>query len=561
MPSDEGTEPQGRLIVLNNGPKGGGYLRCPKCEHAEAAPKSARYGKKVQSRHRDPRTGETCPVEELFHPVALGHIFETDIRTISFSLAAPRGEEDETDSMGTQGRFFRTLSEALRISAVRLLDADSRDIAATYQTDGQRPTVVLYDQIAGGAGYVRRLCQEGRLSGSRLIEAAIRLLQCPRECASSCSACLNDYRNQVHWEQFDRSLALDWLQRLQFDEPDKEGVAPEYAKMWEDPSVEALRERLAGAEEILIVSPALLGSRDANKARTLTRFVRDLCERVDGREITILCASDLPVSVSSVQTGDMHALSRLARLEDEGRLKFARLDLAKFGSRPHPRVAAKLDGKTFALFSDEPDRPVLTDLLPGKIYLTENLTEEDEQEIRSVIGLSELVKGALGSILARTRKWDFEVGAVRNLSEPFHVLQNKTKEIVIRDPYLMAKPRNREKFVEFLKAIDDENMLPREIVVIWKIQRQRPDDRSPVESVPDQKRDLQSRLSKVGLNELVIIHKPQSDRRGTHFHDRRIEALVSSPDGEKTFRWDITSGIDNLMDTTKEASVFLTEVR
>lgn len=561
VPSDEGAEPQGRLIVLNNGPKGGGYLRCPRCEHAEAAPKSARFGKKVESRHRDPRTGENCPVDKLFHPVALGHIFETDIRTISFSLAAPRGEGIETDATGTQSRFFRTLSEVLKLSAATLLDAASRDIAAAYQTDGLRPTVVLYDQVAGGAGYVRRLCQEGRLSGGRLIETAVRILECPRNCASSCSACLNDYGNQRHWDQFDRKLALDWLQRLQNDEPNKEGVAPEYATVWEAPSLEALKERLAGAEEISIIAPALLGARDPGKTVAFSRFVRDLCERVDGRQITIFCASDLPVSVTNVQTDDIQVLSRLARLEDEGRLKFARLDLAKFGDLPNPRLAAKHDGRTFALFSDEPDRPVLTDLLPGRVYLTESLTEEDEQELYSIIGKAELLEGALGSILAKTRKWDFEVGTNRNVAEPFYVLQDTANELVIRDPNLMAGPRNRENFVEFLKAIDEANMLPREIVAIWKTQRQRPDDRRTAESVSEQTRDLKSRLKNAGLEDLTILHKPQTDRRGSHFHDRRIEAVVSSPDGEKKFRWDITSGVDNLMDITKEASVFLTEVR
>ena len=561
VPSDEGTEPQGRLIVLNNGPKGGGYLRCPRCEHAEASPKSARYGKKVQSKHRDPRTGESCPVEELFHPVALGHIFQTDIRTISFSAVIPRGDDSDADETGTKNRFLRTLSETLRLSATRLLDADSRDVAATFQTDGQRPTVVLYDQVAGGAGYVRRLCQEGRLSGSRLIETAVRLLQCPRECASSCSACLNDYGNQMHWEQFDRKLVLDWLERLQVDEPIKEGVAPEYARIWENPSLEALRERLIGAGDIWFIAPALLGSRGADDARAFVHFVRDLCERVDDREVTVLCASDLPVSVTSLQTGDMHALDRLARLEDEGRLRFARLDLAQFRGLPQPRVSARLDGKTFAIFTDEPDRPVLTDLLPGKIYLTDSLTEDDEQELQSIIGNARFVESALGSIVARTRRWDFDVGEIRDVSEPFYVLQDSANEFVIRDPYLMAKPRNRENFVEFLKAIDRTNMLPSEIVAIWRIQRHRPNDNRSAESVGELTRDLQLRLNKAGLDGLKILHKPQSDRISTHFHDRRIEAVVSYPDGEKRFRWDITSGIDNLMDATKEASVFLTDVK
>src|SRR5690606_24700140 len=50
----EGSQP-GRMLVLNRGPLGAGYLWCPSCEHARPAPQEALGGAEIRAVHENPR--------------------------------------------------------------------------------------------------------------------------------------------------------------------------------------------------------------------------------------------------------------------------------------------------------------------------------------------------------------------------------------------------------------------------------------------------------------------------------------------------------------------------
>jgi len=205
---------KGRLFVINRGPHGSGYLRCPRCEYAVAAKRAAIFGKLVPTEHKDPRTGEKCPVNNVQNPVELGHIFETDVRAFAFMKPLPSYSGEDADEKRTM--FTRTLSESLRMACIRLLGTSSRDLAATFQyADTAYPIVVLYDTIAGGAGYVRRLCSnEANFTAGRILDKMAELLNCPNQCASSCSKCLNDYSNQIHWDYLNRIEVIKWMDSI-----------------------------------------------------------------------------------------------------------------------------------------------------------------------------------------------------------------------------------------------------------------------------------------------------------------------------------------------------------
>lgn len=204
---------RGRMFIVNRGAHGGGYLRCSRCEYSEPATMDVRWGKGVTKKHENPRTGERCPSEELKNPVDLGHIFETDVRAFAFNKSIPSPRSDEVGKP-KQDAFLRTLAEALRLAAVRLLQVDSRDLVATFQQHSVHPITILYDSTPGGAGYARRLGSDGTLSTANLVKEAVNVLNCQKECASSCVQCLNDYGNQAHWDKFDRHIVLDWMQPL-----------------------------------------------------------------------------------------------------------------------------------------------------------------------------------------------------------------------------------------------------------------------------------------------------------------------------------------------------------
>lgn len=210
-------EPNGRLFVVNRGPKGAGYVWCNRCEYAEPAPSAAAMGRPIVKQHANPRTGDRCPQDQLSYPFDLGHVFETDIRAIAFAASPPAFADarDEHERFEKVDGFLRTLAETVRIAAAGLLEADSRDIRASKELRENRPVVILSDAVAGGAGYVQRLLVESKYSASTLLEAAAGIVDCRRGgCATSCSRCLNEYANQTYWDVFDRHPVLDWLQKL-----------------------------------------------------------------------------------------------------------------------------------------------------------------------------------------------------------------------------------------------------------------------------------------------------------------------------------------------------------
>ena len=92
---------------------------------------------------------------------------------------------------------------------------------------------------------------------------------------------------------------------------------------------------------------------------------------------------------------------------------------------------------------------------------------------------------------------------------------------------------------------------------IWRTDDERyPPRGRDLESPTEQQVALAQALREAGLNDIRLIYLPQQPRRGAHFHDRQVFADYEQDGTQKTFRWDITSGIDNLMDKNKEAVVF-----
>lgn len=552
--------PTGRLFVLNRGPFGQGYLRCPKCEHAEAARPGSKLGKATKAVHDDPRTGERCPVDEVKWPIDLGHIFETDVRALSFAtpIPSPDGPMEDSEVRKYEQSFLRTLAESLRLASARLLSASPRDLLATYQSDTSRPTVVLYDAVAGGAGYVRRLCEGGKFSAGRIIARAIEALDCPRQCGSSCAHCLNDYGNQAFWDQFDRTIVLPWLQTLHSDQAEFAG-APSYAKRWEEPSRDALRQRLSGSTHAIFFAPTLQGSRNHQEAMATARFLRDIADDSPDRKVIIVAASGLPAGLGSVTASDLPAVELLAHQEVSGRLELHGLPPERFDVAL-PRMLAITGDGPMAIHCDESDRPLLDQLLPGRNFLSASLSQEDSDQLLKIVGEARRIPNALTGILANTRRWEFKPGDRRDLIEAFALArQGSRARFILRDPYLLKGERNRRSAVDFLSALTRMGVAIEAATMVW-----RPDDPRQTTGIPEsvaaQETDLRYRLKQANLGDIRVQFSPYLPRRGGHFHDRQIMAEYTDGDSRKTLRWDISSGVDNLMDPSKEAVIYACSV-
>lgn len=138
---------------------------------------------------------------------SLGHELVTDVVRLQFP-----GLCGEWDAY--------SVAYAVLLGAAETLDVPNADLNVTI-TGGDNPgesSIVLYDNVPGGAGLVAQLEQE-EVFGKVLDDARNRV-QGNCGCDSSCYGCLRSYRNQFAHSNLDRRQALEFLTI----EPDKRGT-------------------------------------------------------------------------------------------------------------------------------------------------------------------------------------------------------------------------------------------------------------------------------------------------------------------------------------------------
>jgi hypothetical protein len=188
---EQGGAEAGRLFVVNKGPRGLGFHRCLRCNHMEPAQRR----ETAVVRHRDILSGEPCN-QLLDFPLCLAHIFKTDVAIYRFFIPLP------------ERSHAWTLSEAMRFGAAGLLGVQDGELNASFKLGSQSVDVILYDAVAGGAGYVTALHEQ---PVKELLRGSISKLDCRANCTKACRACLCDYSNQRRWDIFDRVPVRDWL--------------------------------------------------------------------------------------------------------------------------------------------------------------------------------------------------------------------------------------------------------------------------------------------------------------------------------------------------------------
>lgn len=549
----------GKLFVVNRGPKGAGYLWCNRCEYAEPAPQSALMGQHpIKSVHKNPRTGEKCTQEELRYPLDLGHIFETDIRAIGFSMHPPSFPDavDERERAGKVDGFLRTLAEALRLAAAELLEADPRDIRASKELREGRPLIVLSDAVAGGAGYVQRLFEDPRFSGRSLVAAAVKVLDCGREsCATSCSHCLNDYSNQAYWDVFDRMPALSWLRAILQNEIERPLHAPDNSIPVKESNLSGMEEQLRGATEFSLAAISFQGARDPEKAVPIAKLIRNFCEGDRTRKVRLLVCSGLPLSQSPLATVDRQLVDMLLPAEAAGQLEICSVPRAVLETAP--RIAIRASGKTAEHYASAFEQPIFDDLFGAGVYLASSPTAEDWQE-RHVKHITPIGK-ALAATALNTKSFRHDPGFPRDFKTMFACIAGQTVTLRIEDPFLASGDRNRAALASFLSKLQELGVDIQSVALTWRPPRPgNYNNYSSEERPEDQQRDLLRRLKAAGFDGGRVQLRPKTARSG-HFHDRIVTAVVEREGAKTSYRWDISSGIDNLMERDRQCSVFLTE--
>jgi hypothetical protein len=135
---------------------------------------------------------------------ALGHKFMTDVLELRFE--GPFTNHVEGDS-------WRSVLYALLEGASETLGIRREDLDGTlyYDLSQRVPSLILYDDVPGGAGHVKRILN---FLPDMILAARDRVSMdcCGPE--TSCTECLRNFRNQTYHEELKRGLAKNFLDGL-----------------------------------------------------------------------------------------------------------------------------------------------------------------------------------------------------------------------------------------------------------------------------------------------------------------------------------------------------------
>ena len=540
----------GSMMVVNRGPKGHGYRTCGYCEYSESADAYSQTGEKKI--HVNPRTGKECSNDDLRRPEDLVHIYDTDIRGIHISHAIPEMKGESTDDQEVmRACLLRTVSEAFRLAAASLLEADPRDLRASTEISyDDAPLIVLSDATPGGAGYVRRLIREPKFSARNLLSRALEILDCPRqeECKTSCSRCLNDYSNQQYWDQFHRHTAADWLKGLLDKVLTKPKNIPSDSVLIALFSPRVLSIHLKEASKLMIVGSSIWGSGQSEEteeeAIASARVVRNWLEADSKREVTFIVPESLVVSSEvNPTTTDKAVVHMLLSVNEGKQVTFVQVPDVDIKSAPRVTIssASGEEVRAWEWFSPDGMDSVFSSATAGVSY---HRVSSSPWAVEASSKMRE-ISSPLAFELQGTHVYRFAAGQRRDFSSVLSSIKKGIYDVDVSDPYVAASLGNRKKLRRFIMELKNADISIRNLTIRWKV-----DVGFSNLDADAQVKELRSHLDSV----CEYIDFQPWDKR-SHFHDRRVVLSQDHESGNVII--DITSGVDNLMTVNRECSVFV----
>ncbi|MCD6334565.1 MAG: DUF1998 domain-containing protein, partial [Candidatus Latescibacteria bacterium] len=183
---------EGRMAVLNRT----GFKICYRCGFA------VRLYTKTPS-HHETSWGRKCP-GKLSSPISLGHEFRTDILDLRMEGYS---KPDESFRLSLLYALLEGISESLEISR--------DDIDGCLFRDAQGQAFILFDNVPGGAGHVKRLTESSNTL-REMLRSALKKVSGTCGCGeeTSCYGCLRNYRNQFCHDQLKRGKVREFLESL-----------------------------------------------------------------------------------------------------------------------------------------------------------------------------------------------------------------------------------------------------------------------------------------------------------------------------------------------------------
>ena len=203
------------LLVTNTGPRGEGYSYCTLCGLIE--PTKGGSGD-VTGVHPKPYPDEkepACPGSASTRGLVLGTDFISDVLLVRLKVEPPATLQPQ---YLTTHIALRSVAEAMTIASAYLLDIEATELQAEYRPAltplgplGLESEIYLYDTLAGGAGFTRRIRDYGLDIFKHTLD---RLENCPADCDASCYQCLRSFRNRFEHGLLDRHVGASLLRYL-----------------------------------------------------------------------------------------------------------------------------------------------------------------------------------------------------------------------------------------------------------------------------------------------------------------------------------------------------------
>ena len=177
---------------------------CPKCGYSDIAKGNVITEKKIIP-HNNYRQ-YNCECDEL-NLIKIGHGFQTDIARLTIPSLEIQCENGFSKALSFMYAFLEGMSIALNI--------ERTDIDGVMEMNMETGSydLLIYDNVPGGAGHVKRLIDRESLIS--VIENARQKVS--KSCCdenTSCYNCLRNYYNQSYHNRLVRKYARDFAEQL-----------------------------------------------------------------------------------------------------------------------------------------------------------------------------------------------------------------------------------------------------------------------------------------------------------------------------------------------------------
>lgn len=209
---------KGHVFHSSGGQNGTGYAICMSCGRADSMTSNHEVPLELQAdKFHRPIGGNTgshkekdCSGEQVMSGIYLGYQAQTDVLELILKSPIsgewiPASEEGKVIATTLAVALRDTIAEQLGIATTEMGFGVRQD--KDLETGSTRYVIQVYDNVAGGAGFVLT----GLESLAQLIAQTFEKLECPANCDNVCSSCLASKDSRVEFDELNRNSALEWV--------------------------------------------------------------------------------------------------------------------------------------------------------------------------------------------------------------------------------------------------------------------------------------------------------------------------------------------------------------